>query len=71
LEAVLTRLYLAFPLSHQPHYGFSSSLVSTESSYPGESSDVDYEVRGRVSTENVGDYRNGPLRIKFRILLPS
>src|SRR5258708_40193831 len=71
LEAILTRLYLAFPISHQPHYRFPSSLISTESPYPGRSSDVDYEVQGRVSTENVGDYRKGPLRIKFRILLPS
>src|SRR5260221_12762334 len=71
LEAVLTRLYLAFQISHQPHYGFPSSLISTENPYPGESSDVDYEIGGRVSTENVGNYRNGPLRIKFRTLLPS
>src|SRR5258708_15790740 len=60
LEAILTRLYLAFPISHQPHYGFPSSLISTESPYPGESSYIECEIRGRVSTENVGNYRNGP-----------
>ena len=71
LEAVLTRLYLAFPISHQPHYGLPSSLVSTESPYSGESSVAYYEVRGLVSTENISDYQNGPLQIKFRTLLPS
>src|SRR5258708_31064845 len=46
-----------------------SNLVSTESPYQGESSDVGYEIRGRVSIEDVGNYQNGTLRIKFKILL--
>src|SRR5260221_398507 len=38
---------------------------------PFESGYVGYETWGRVSIEDVGKYRNGPLRIKFKILLAS
>jgi len=60
-----------FLISPLPLHRFMSNLVSTESPYQGESNDVGYETRGRVSIEDVGDYRNGTLRIKFKILLPS
>src|SRR5260221_2738389 len=60
-----------FLISPLPLHRFTSNLVPTESPYQGESSDVCYEIRGRVSIEDVGDYRNGTLRIKFKILLPS
>src|SRR5260221_11058639 len=58
-------------VSPLPLNRFMSNLVSTESPYQGESSNVGYETWGRVSIEDVGDYRNGTLWIKFKILLPS
>ena len=58
-------------VSPLPLNRITSNLVSTESPYQGESSDVGYETWGRVSIEDVGDYRNGTLRIKFKILLAS
>ena len=39
--------------------------------YPGESSNVGYETWGRVSIEDISNYQNGTLRIKFKIFLPS
>src|SRR5260221_9788841 len=58
-------------VSPLPLNRITSNLVSTESPYQGESSDVGYETWGRVSIEDVGDYRNGTLRIKFKIFLAS
>src|SRR5260221_2081693 len=58
-------------VSPLPLNRITSNLVSTESPYQGESSDVGYEIWGRVSIEDVGDYRNSTLRIKFKIFLAS
>src|SRR5260221_13441784 len=58
-------------VSPLPLNRITSNLVSTESPYQGESSDVGYETWGRVSIEDVRDYWNGTLWIKFKILLAS
>src|SRR5260221_3213180 len=69
------RISFTFPfiflISPLPLHRFMSNLVSTESPYQGEFNDVGHETRGRVSIEDIGDYRNGTLRIKFKILLHS
>src|SRR5260221_5877639 len=70
-----TRVSSTFPpislVSPLPLNRIMSNLVSTESPYQGESSDVGYETWGRASIEDVRDYWNGTLQIKFKISLAS
>src|SRR5260221_14430979 len=48
-----------------------SNLVSKESPYQGKSSDIGYKMWGQVSIEDISDYRNSSLWIRFKILLHS
>ena len=60
-----------FPFSRHSPNRFRSNLVPIESRYQGASNDVACGENDRDSTEEHGDYRESPYRIKLSLLLAS
>ena len=65
------RTLFVFPITPEPDYEITPSLISPESCHQGASNDAGSVARGSLFMANVGNYRTCPSRNYIGILVPS